>query len=516
MVRAAGRFLCAILAGTVLCGCHVVGPTSISNGRPDYNRVIQQTSKAQVFSNIIRVRDNETMLFMDVTEVDAQLVFQAQVTGGAAGIGATAGTTGGTLAGRTGSASTTLQYEELPTIRYQPLLGQPLVQQISTPISVDSIAYLRASEWPFASILALAADRLAPGWATYFSALDAMIALDDKNALAFAATKSELTRAPEPKACTVTIQRGPAPSSTTATASPSCLKSLLGQSAAAESNDSLTLYLTAPPPASKDDPDLRRVLTLWLALLKIYSGTQPAYSPQVSLYTKQGITDTTDLTEVFNAVPKQIELRTVALSAKSLADQSATKLRSPASILSTRSALGILVASWAIPDPLFEVVSPDKFDQITKQEPWNSEARNRKCIDKSYYVLLPTDEDSKDHPDWHDDKGKAASLVSDVERRIKDSKSDDCLYTYSEDPVDPHEQYLGGLHRYLLIVESDSAPASSFASYFDERRAKWFYIDADDEISQKNFALIAQFLTMQATPPGPPLTPTISVGGRSG
>jgi hypothetical protein len=73
---------------------------------------------------------------------------------------------------------------------------------------------------------------------------------------------------------------------------------------------------------------------------------------------------------------------------------------------------------------------------------------------------------------------------------------------------------LGNFRHYMLIVVDDNLPASNppYVSYYDGSR--WYYINADDEISKKNFHLLSLFLTVLAVPPQTsPLTPTISVGG---
>ena len=76
------------------------------------------------------------------------------------------------------------------------------------------------------------------------------------------------------------------------------------------------------------------------------------------------------------------------------------------------------------------------------------------------------------------------------------------------------ERQLGKLRRYLLIIVAPpgaGAPSDAFVSY--TKGGQTFYIDGHDAISQRNFALLSQFLTMQAVPPTTaPLTPTISVG----
>ena len=99
------------------------------------------------------------------------------------------------------------------------------------------------------------------------------------------------------------------------------------------------------------------------------------------------------------------------------------------------------------------------------------------------------------------------------------SKIERCLYTIVNrfNPSDYDrsallESRLQGLRRFVLIIESDDEIPNSYVSYFDGR--KWYSIDRSDEISQKNFVLIGQFLTMQATVvTTPPPAPTISIGG---
>jgi hypothetical protein len=93
-----------------------------------------------------------------------------------------------------------------------------------------------------------------------------------------------------------------------------------------------------------------------------------------------------------------------------------------------------------------------------------------------------------------------------------------CLYTISaflkmtnnEEILD--ERRLLSLRRLLLVIRSCQERPNSYVSYFDGKT--WYAIDGEDGISQKNFVLIAQFLTMQVTATPPPLTPTISVGSK--
>ena len=127
---------------SVFGGCQNVGPTVINQGRDHYNSVIQSTAKEQTLSNIIRVYKNEPTSFMDVTEVDTGTSVSGSVNGGISGIGAHAGTSGGTLVGQQGSVTSGVSYSEAPVIRYLPLTGQGLVAQLISPLSPDAIESL--------------------------------------------------------------------------------------------------------------------------------------------------------------------------------------------------------------------------------------------------------------------------------------------------------------------------------------------------------------------------------------
>jgi len=118
--------------GTILvwlAGCQFFGLTSIQVGRPVYNEVIEQTSKLQTFANIIRVFRREPTSFMDVSQINAQLTVQNTLMGAIDGIGGI----------RTGSANMGFMFQENPNITYTPLIGQSLVSQITTPITVDAL-----------------------------------------------------------------------------------------------------------------------------------------------------------------------------------------------------------------------------------------------------------------------------------------------------------------------------------------------------------------------------------------
>jgi hypothetical protein len=142
----------------LVSACSNVGTTSIHMGRTPYNEAIHDTSAQQTLLNIVRVSNNETPLFMDVTEVDAATTVGASITGGDSGLGGIPNfksTSAGTIAGAVGAISGSATYTEAPTVRYQPLLGQPLIAQVSSPLDPDSLVNRYNSEWALRPVFTL-------------------------------------------------------------------------------------------------------------------------------------------------------------------------------------------------------------------------------------------------------------------------------------------------------------------------------------------------------------------------
>jgi hypothetical protein len=566
MWRSHVRLLGIVAATAAAAGCNLVGPSSIDSGRDRYNSAIHSTSMEQTMSNIVRVYQNEPTTFMDVSEVDASMNFGGSLQGAATGIGARAtnSTSAGTLAGRLGSATGTVQYSETPTVRYLPLLGQPLVAQLVTPVSVDALGLLYDSFWPAASVLDFAAAYLTLDYGEFFSALDTVIELDDRSAVQITAGKSGLPKPPEPA--------DKKSSSDKDTKKPSD-----------NSNDSLFIFLR-PLQAGKATPDAgqqksdsvwvkRRVLQLWVRLLRIYGGTQPDFDPDpgakrcaeiglainrqtgwfssdqlrswdVNIRSKPGA----DLDAARACLPNSIELRVVPEPRDQPVKGKKTNISdvhliTRAPLMRTYSALGILKNAVERPHERIEFVTPERYRAIrdAATHPWNGDPD-----ELAYYTLLPEDEDSVDCDDSAakehgcDDPMPAkgpertrflaiTATLSDWLRRYAtheappdpaaDPYSGD-LFAYEkpgDDALDDDHitinRRLGFLRRYILIIVSNGPPdVPVYASYFD--RGRWYYIAQDDPVSQKNFHLLSLFMTMMAVPPATqPLSPVISVGG---
>ena len=440
-------------------GCQTVGPNSISIGRLSYNDAIQRTFKQQTFTNLIRVRESEPTSFLEINQISAGVTVQGGVMAGAANIGAKAGTSGGTLAGRTGSASINLQYTENPVIQYQPLTGQALISQIATPITVESIADLEHSDWALASLLSFIVDRLTPGFENYGIALNALISLDSLGVI---------TVSPQ------TLQIRASAADKTGAALPVLVVTLYPQASHAQSEQS-------------DAENNALVADLWCRLKVSIGDARPCGFPA-----------------------RGDELLFAADSVKS------PRHNIPSiHFMDTRSAIGILKAILEQPGPMVSFLSFAQYKRI-REDRWNN---TRGCAGiASYYTLLPSETDPSD---FSVQPSKAATdyISGIIQNNSQNGDAPDpikCLATTTA-RLDPNsyanlkmEQLLEVLRRYLLVIESPTPPPDSYVSYSDGEQ--WYYIARDDIISQKSFVLIGQLLTIQATTAPPlPITPTVTV-----
>ncbi len=526
LVRRSVKFALVAVTLSLIGGCQYVGPIAIDQGRDRYNGIIQSTSKEQTFSNIIRVRNHEPTSFMDVSEVDATTTLSGNVSGAISGIGAkaTKSTTAGTLAGQVGAVSGGAVYTEQPLIRYTPLLGQALVAQLVTPVSADVLGDLFDSSWRICPLLDLAASNLTPNINEFYAVLNIICELSREEALAFAATKSDLTKA----------------QSETKSAQIGTLEVTTKPSSGGGNNDALTIYFNpfSRQHSTRGDRFSWRELQLWIRLLWLYSGTQPTFTPKdpawcasiglssrnenelrnwdlhirLSLYIRNNL-PRLDPAEVAKCLPTSIELRNKPVMPAKVRSEGLT---SGAPLLKTYSAIGILKNATEMPGPRIEFVSHDQYREIINYN-WNKDADNLNWLVS--YTLLPGSEDLADDPS--NPNPKRTNIDKEITNYLETESN---IFVYDPKKAKtalPFDDYvlinrrLASLRRYVLIIMDDHAPGNAYVSHFDH--GTWYYIDAADQISQKNFDLISLFLTMMAIPAAlPPISPTISVGGSGG
>jgi hypothetical protein len=123
----------ALLASSCATG---LGPRAVRGERPDYNQQIVRSGDAELLLNLVRLRYNESPLFLELGAVVAQYGYDASLN--ATGqINATDSTVAQLPSGATVGA--TLAYAEKPTVTYTPLTGEDFATRMLSPIPLDSI-----------------------------------------------------------------------------------------------------------------------------------------------------------------------------------------------------------------------------------------------------------------------------------------------------------------------------------------------------------------------------------------
>jgi hypothetical protein len=458
-----------VLLFNLLAGCALIGPSAVHNGRNTYNEAVASSARQQILINIVRVHHNENPVFVDIPEIDASSQLQLSATSAVTNLGSHPGTLGGTLEGSAGALGTGVQYQEAPTIRYQPVQGQALFTQISAPITVDTLSALFGSDWGLGPIFAYASDQWTPGYKVNAAALNMMIWLDSCGAIGLAATRSDFSEkdwAPRVSANGASIN-------------------IETQPRASGGNDSLDLYLDSKPSACSPQ-DVTRV---WDWLWRLYAGTQPAADGS--------------LWNPGRGVPLRIELRMTPIKNIRAGGIDLTR-NGVGPILRTHSALGILKSLDAEPK-LVEYVTPEEYEFII-HAPFNSPSYFRRC-DPDFAYLMPLR------------FAKAKSFIDPVIRDIvppaeqlyATREGENCSYMASVHVFNPElERELNHLRRLVLIIQSNSPPPpDAYVSWKDD---DWYYIDGSDTISQKNFMLVSQFMSIQSTVSSAPSLTAVSVG----
>lgn len=560
-----GCLLIGLVTCLALTGCNRAGPLSIDEGRMRYNDVIEQTTQTQFLLNLVRTSQNRAPLFIEVTEVDASLTFSGALSSALSGLGI--GKKGGVF--RTGSLISdtvvpAVGYAENPTIRYIPLQGQALIQQLAASISIDSLPQLYDADLPLPTLLNFTVDRLTPEYNDYGAALNIIGQLDFMAEITIAATAVHADDSTGPpsgasqKATTIVQTVPPAMPRHTALMlylqpnGLSCSDTLV---AARLWTQLLEIYATVRTEA--ENAHLKELESL-LASIRGCEGESLALQPPGHFIAKQAVL------AALHKVPS-LELRTEAL--KDTGDSGRpTHISNLAPFLKMRSAYAIfrsIEVSDYSPTELVEIVTPAAQATIAGM-PWNdgqqfhlftfqqycqpnSEINPQKCNElRQMYESQPASvrEEMDRRICQH---GRHITVLA--ERKPKDERLQDELHrwtqicgrytfanagiadptvfpspllTMSEDDMSGptsltpqrrmEERLLRKQRRYILIVSAPDPPVDTFVSV--EVDGTYYYVAKDDTISQKNFRLLQLLSIIQAVAPVAPLTPTVSVGGH--
>lgn len=146
------RAVSAVGMWALLCsGCTTsLGPKAVRSERPDYNQQIVRSADAEMLLNLVRLRYNETPLFLDLGSIVATYGYDASFNAG------------GSIPGKgdgTATLGTALAYAEHPTITYSPLTGDKFATRMLTPIPLD-LFMLAQNGWSDERLLLLVVQRV--------------------------------------------------------------------------------------------------------------------------------------------------------------------------------------------------------------------------------------------------------------------------------------------------------------------------------------------------------------------
>jgi hypothetical protein len=136
----------------ILSGCSI-GPTQLPGNRLAYNMNIQSSDNEEMLLNLIRARNDEPPLFLQVGAVTSSFAYESSA-------GFNVESSIGTSSSGTIKPSTGLAYSERPTISYTPLQGQDFVTNLLAEIPLNNLAILYRAGWDVNVLMWVAVSRL--------------------------------------------------------------------------------------------------------------------------------------------------------------------------------------------------------------------------------------------------------------------------------------------------------------------------------------------------------------------
>ena len=127
-----------------------LGPRALRGERPDWNQQIVRSTDAEMLLNVVRLRYNDSPLFLELGAVVAQYTYDASLN-----------VSGQLEAGmNNGTLGTILGYSEHPTITYTPLSGEDFAERLLSPIPLDSLMLFEQAGWSAERLLLIAVQRV--------------------------------------------------------------------------------------------------------------------------------------------------------------------------------------------------------------------------------------------------------------------------------------------------------------------------------------------------------------------
>jgi len=144
----------AIAAALLLSGCSTsFGVHAVPEARIGYNQSITQSGDEQMLLNLVRLRYRDSVTFLELSSVVTQYGYSG-------GVGANVTGPLRNFRSAVGGISGAVDYEERPTVAYEPLQGSEFAQRMLTPIAPDTIVLMSQSGWSIERLLLCCVERL--------------------------------------------------------------------------------------------------------------------------------------------------------------------------------------------------------------------------------------------------------------------------------------------------------------------------------------------------------------------
>ena len=147
------KHISVIFLLTLLGGCSYVMPSHVSEEATAYNKSVSHSDDGQMLLNIVRLRNLNAPVFLQINSITSQNSLQTSATLAYSIYNPPSG-------GTPNSISPGASLTQSPTISYTPLQGQQFTQNMLSPVSLLSIYYLVNAGWSIDVVFRLALQNI--------------------------------------------------------------------------------------------------------------------------------------------------------------------------------------------------------------------------------------------------------------------------------------------------------------------------------------------------------------------
>jgi hypothetical protein len=137
----------------LLTSCAQHGPDLVKAGRNDYNKVLAQTDEEEQLLNLVRLRYADNLMMLQVSSVSTSFTWTQSASAEAFKFEPSSSDSNVGVRGNLG-------YAERPTVTYTPLGGKDFVENLLTPVELNSLLMLASSGWSIDRLLRVIVNRV--------------------------------------------------------------------------------------------------------------------------------------------------------------------------------------------------------------------------------------------------------------------------------------------------------------------------------------------------------------------